>query len=137
MPDTRKHRGPHPADEQLFATACHDVLQTATADFSWLLSRGYAEPSSLKLVGDRYALAARQRMALSRGACTDEQLTTRKGREIFANSLAGGSLLIDGFNVLTTIEVALSGGVVLQGRDGCLRDIAGMHGHYKMLEETM
>jgi hypothetical protein len=38
--------------------------------------------------------------------------------------------------VLTTIEVALSGGVVMVGRDGVMRDIAGVHSSYRSLEET-
>ena len=46
-------------------------------------------------------------------------------------------LWIDGFNVLTTLEVALSGGVTLIGRDGALRDIAGVHGSYRSVEETL
>jgi len=44
--------------------------------------------------------------------------------------------MIDAFNVITTVEVALSGGVVLEGRDGCFRDIAGVHGTYRQVEET-
>jgi hypothetical protein len=44
---------------------------------------------------------------------------------------------IDGFNVLTTLEAALSGGVVLHARDGCYRDMASVHGTYRHVEETM
>ena len=32
---------------------------------------------------------------------------------------------------------ALAGGVILIGRDGCYRDIAGMHGTYRKVEETI
>ena len=45
-------------------------------------------------------------------------------------------LLLDGYNVLTTIEAALSGGVVLACRDGCYRDMASIHGTYRKVEET-
>jgi hypothetical protein len=38
--------------------------------------------------------------------------------------------------VLTTLEVALSGGVLLIGRDGAMRDVAGVHGSYRSVEET-
>jgi hypothetical protein len=44
---------------------------------------------------------------------------------------------VDGLNVLTTVEAALAGGVLLVGRDGCCRDMAGMHGHYKRVVETL
>jgi hypothetical protein len=137
MPDTRSHRGPHPSDRELFAEAHYAKLQAAVADFAWLLGRGYADTSALKLVGDRFALTARQRMAVARATCSDRPRLDRKRRETGVGDLAGRSLLVDGFNVLTTLEVALSGGVVLQCRDDCLRDIAGMHGHYRILEETM
>jgi len=137
MPDTRRHRGPHPADPDLFAPAALPALQSAVSDLSWLSSRGYASESSLKLVGDRYALTARQRIAASRGACGDAQLARRSSRQCAPESVRGGALWIDGFNVLTSLEVALSGGVILIGRDGCCRDIAGMHGHYRLLEETV
>ena len=71
MPDTRRHRGPHPEDAELFAPASWPALRAATTDLSWLLSRGYAEPSSLKLVGDCFQLTERQRTAVMRSACSD------------------------------------------------------------------
>jgi hypothetical protein len=50
--------------------------------------------------------------------------------------LAGCRIEIDGYNVLTTIEAALSGGVLLLARDGALRDMASMHGSYRKVDET-
>ena len=44
---------------------------------------------------------------------------------------------IDGYNVLTSIEAALSHGVILHARDGCFRDMASMHGSYRKVEETV
>ncbi len=60
MPDKRTHRGPHPADVKLFAPAAIADLRAALADFSLLLTKGYAEKSSLKLVGDKFSLMERQ-----------------------------------------------------------------------------
>ena len=45
-------------------------------------------------------------------------------------------LWIDGFNLVTTIEAALSGGAILKGSDGAFRDLASMHGSYKRVVET-
>ncbi|MGH7202002.1 MAG: DUF434 domain-containing protein [Planctomycetaceae bacterium] len=59
MPDTRRHRGPHPDDGELFAPAVWPILCAAVAHLSWLLTEGYAAPSALKLVGDRFALTER------------------------------------------------------------------------------
>lgn len=130
------HRGPHPDDAKLFAEQNGPRLRAATADLSWLLSRGYAGDSSLKLVGDRYDLARRQRIAVARSACSDESLQRRRQSRAGLEELAGQPLAIDGYNVLITIEAALAGGVILRGRDGCYRDLASVHGTFRRVEET-
>lgn len=136
MPDKRIHRGPHPEDAKLFAEEHWPRLRVATGDLSWLLSRGYAGESALKLVGDRYDLARRQRIAVARSACSDQSLASRSRRRAELAELAGEALEIDGYNVLITIEAALAGGVILRGRDGCYRDLASVHGTFRRVDET-
>jgi hypothetical protein len=136
VPDRRTHRGPHPEDMRLFAAEVRPVLCRATADLCWLLSGGYAPSSSLKLVGDRYALLARQRVAVARCACSAAQAARRGRHRVGPDQLRHASLLLDGYNVLTTIEAALAGGVILRGRDGACRDMASMHGSYRKVAET-
>lgn len=136
MPDSRSHRGPHPEDAKLFAPAMLPAMRAAASELSWLLTRGYKPASSLKLVGDRHALTERQRAAVSRCSCADDVARVRRARALPPEQLRGELLWIDGFNVLTTLEVALSGGVVLLGRDGALRDIAGVHGSYRRVSES-
>ena len=80
MPDRRKHRGPHPEDDRLFGRPTWPVLRRAAGDLGWLLSRGYPANSALKLVGDRYGLVARQRMAVGRCVCSDEEVARRAMR---------------------------------------------------------
>ncbi len=112
------------------------MLRLAVADLSWLLSRGYGWKSSLKLVGDRYDLNDRQRIAVMRSSCSDDSLAGRRSREVGSETLTGRNLLIDGYNVLTTMEALLAGGVLLRGRDGCVRDMTSMHGSYRKVAET-
>ena len=131
MPDTRHHRGRHPEDDRLFAPDQVPRMQVAVHDLSWLLSRDYALPSALKLVGDRYGLEQRQRLAVARAACSDAARIDRRSRQVEPSSLHDAQLAIDGFNVLLTIEAALSGGVLLSCRDGCHRDMASVHGTYR------
>jgi hypothetical protein len=50
--------------------------------------------------------------------------------------MRGREVLVDGYNVLTTIEVALGGGWVLAARDKSFRDMASIHGSYRKVEET-
>jgi len=137
MPQRQRHRGKHPQDGRLFAAKHLAVLRDAVADLSYLLTRGYSDSAALKLVGDHYQLHARQRVALARAACSDQALARRKARHVTAAELRGNRLLIDGYNLLITAETALSGGVLIVGRDGCVRDIAGLHGSYKKVEETL
>ncbi len=137
MPDRRTHRGPHPEDHRLFAPDVWPVLRQAAADLCWLLERGYAEPSSLKLVGDRYNLVARQRVAVARAACAESLLVRRRAAEVPPEAVQGWDIWLDGYNVLTTVEAALSGGVLLVCRDGTLRDMASMHGSYRKVAETV
>ncbi|HYL99437.1 MAG TPA: DUF434 domain-containing protein [Blastocatellia bacterium] len=135
-PDRRKHRGAHGEDGALFGPEQLAILREATADLSWLLSRQYSQNSSLKVVGDRYGLRDRQRLAVSRAACSDSQLEARPRSRVEVSNLAGSPVVIDGFNLLITIEAALSGGVLIIGRDGCVRDLSSVHGSYRSVEET-
>lgn len=137
MPDTRRHRGPHPQDRRLFAAEALDDLRHAVEDLSLLLSRGYSKVSALKLVGDRFQLSSRQRDAVRRSSCPDGSLEGRRSRRRTAEEIRGGSLYIDGYNLLICVESALAGGVVLEGRDGCFRDLASLHGSYRRVEETL
>lgn len=136
MPDHRAHRGPDPRDPALFDPANWPRLRAAVAELSWLWTRGYAETSSLKLVGDRHDLTDRQRMAVRRSACSDQALERRTRHRVPLAGPRGQPLWIDGFNVLTTVEAALGGAYVFLGRDGSLRDLAGVHGTYRKVEET-
>ena len=137
MPDRRVHRGPHPDDLKLFAPETWPLLVEAIDDLCWLLGRGYPTEAARKLVGDRYALTARQRMAMERCSCSDASVARRRSRQVTADAVRGRPLWIDGYNLLTTIEAALSGGVILAGRDGCYRDMASMHGSYRKVTETL
>ncbi|MBW2509334.1 MAG: DUF434 domain-containing protein [Deltaproteobacteria bacterium] len=136
MGDSRRHRGPHPGDRQMFSAEALPRLQAAVADLSWLRTRNYTEASAIKLVGDRYQLRGRQRVAVGRCACAEEKRESRAMRALRPGDIAGETLVIDGLNVITTIEVALGGGVLLIGRDQCMRDMASFHGSYRLVRET-
>ncbi|MDF1816369.1 MAG: DUF434 domain-containing protein [Verrucomicrobiales bacterium] len=136
MPDSLKRRGKHPQDEAAFHQDCVPRLLAASADLAWLKSRGYADPSSLKLVGDRYHLNSRQRTAVARSTCSDQQLQSRRERLIPHSDIKDRTVYIDGFNLLTSIEAYLGQGILLIGRDGVLRDMSSMHGNYRVLEDT-
>ncbi|MGA7303468.1 MAG: DUF434 domain-containing protein [Rhodothermales bacterium] len=136
MPDRRKHRGPHPKDAKNFGDDMLESLRASVSELSWLLSRDYAIDAALKVVGDRHQLVARQRVAVRRAAASDEAVKRREGSEVGLDSV-NESLVIDGFNLIVTIEAALSGGVLLKCRDGAIRDLASVHGSYRQVNETL
>jgi hypothetical protein len=137
MPDTRVHRGAHPEDAKLFAPDQQPALRAASADFWWLLDHGYAQPSALELVGNRHSLTQRQRLAMTRASCSEQQRTQRAARRVEAAALASQEVALDGYNLLITIESALAGAVILSGRDGTYRDLASLHGTYREVSETV
>ncbi len=133
MPDRRRHRGPHPRDRQLFARNRLPLLRRAGHDYGWLLARGYSASAALTLVGNRFQLHKRQRDALGRSVCAAARAAERKGTRVAAD---GRPVVVDGFNVLVTIEAALSGGLLLRGSDSLLRDLSGVHGSYRLIDES-
>lgn len=119
MPKALRHRGADPEDERSFGAGRLPALRQATRDLCWLLDHGYGIASATELVGDRHHLTRRQR------------------RCVPSSQLRGEELWIDGLNVLTAVETALGGGVILIGRDDCCRDVAGLYCRYHKVEETV
>ena len=136
MPDRRRHRGAHPEDARLFADDALPRLRRAVGDLCWLLERGYPPRAALDLVGNHSRLTERQRLAVRRCACSDAQRAERLVRTTTPDSMPDAPVWIDGFNVVTSVESALGGGVLLLSRDGALRDMASVHGSYRLVEET-
>jgi len=128
----RKHRGTAPEDALFFDPERVAWLRKAVGDLGWLLQRGYSPKASLELVGNRYRLTARERLAIVHAAGDG---APRAAQSTF-ESLRGQHLCIDGFNLIITLETALGGGIILIGADGCCRDIANIHGSYSLREET-
>jgi hypothetical protein len=136
MPHTQQHRGAHPEDPELFSESSAATLREAVRDCVYLLDRGYTQDSTLDVVGRRYSLRARQRLALQRVICSSEQQRRRDSTRRDVEAVRGQLVEIDGFNLVIGLEVALSGGVLLRGCDGTLRDLAGLRGTYRMVTET-
>ena len=137
MQRTSRHRGADPEDERSFGASRLPTLRQATSDLCWLLDHGYGIASATELVGDRYHLTRRQRIAIARCACSGQAKERRDGHCVAPPQLRGQELWLDGLNVLTAVETALGGGVILIGRDGCCRDVARIYSHYHKVAETV
>lgn len=129
-------RGCDPDDARRFDDDGVRRLTTAASELAWLLERSYPLVPSLALVGDRHGLDARARLALQRCAAAPSVCSARASRRVREASLEGATLEIDAFNLLVTLEVALSRGPLFVGLDGAVRDLAGLRGSYRLLPET-
>jgi hypothetical protein len=111
-------------------------LQKASQDFRYLLSRAYPRKAALELVGNRYQLTSDQRHLLHRGVFSDMDAKSRQKKKISPNQIRGYDLVIDGYNVLITIEAGLSGRPLVLGDDGFIRDISGLSGNFRKTGKT-
>ncbi|MFC7346398.1 DUF434 domain-containing protein [Chryseobacterium zhengzhouense] len=132
-----RNRGKNTGDDALFGSEKQiDKLKSAVRDMQYLLSRNYPEKASADLVGNHYRLKTRQIQAL-RGASASEILVeNRKSKELEISDLKNKTIYLDGFNVLILLESLLSGAYIFEGLDGCFRDLSGVFGTYKRVNQT-
>jgi hypothetical protein len=132
----QRHRGMNLNDKALFSGEQLLHLYDAVYELCWLLDRGYARNSAIRLVGDHHQLTIRQRLAISRAACSSVNRESRIANCLPIEKIKDQQLVIDGFNLIITVETAMAGGLLLVCCDGCIRDIASIHGTYRQVHET-
>ncbi len=130
-------RGYIPEDHKQFTGKQLELLQKAADEVRYLLDRGYDVKPVTTFIGNHYIFSERQRLALARSVASAVSAASRTGRELLAGPQALPEVVhIDGFNQIITLEVALSGSLVLRCRDGVIRDLAGLRGTYRIIEQT-
>lgn len=126
-------RGYCPKDTAEFGPKAEGKLNAALTELFFLLNRGYDVKSASTFIGNHHLLSERQRLALARIASPDASLQVRKAKEL---SQPPEVLVLDGFNTIITLEVALSGSLLIRGMDGTIRDLAGLRGTYRIVDKT-
>jgi hypothetical protein len=111
-------------------------LHEAAIDFRYLLNRAYPRKPSLELVGNHYQLTFDERHLLHRAVFSDGDARKRLKKKVSPQKISGQELAIDGYNVVITIEAALSGRPLVFGDDGFLRDISGLSGNFRRTRRT-
>ncbi len=129
-------RGRVDGDSRDLSLSALPLLSKAAVEFSFLLDRGYPRDAVATFVGNRYQFTQRQRLVLARAVSGRRARDLRGGKMLPLGTMAGRTVHVDGFNVLITLEVALSGGPVIQAEDGTVRDLAGLKGTYHPFEMT-
>lgn len=132
-----RNRGKNTGDDALFGSEKqNDKLKQAVEDMCYLLSREYPEKAASDLVGNRYRLKTRQIQAFRGASASAAQLQNRQLKQVEASALQEKTVYLDGFNVLILLESLLSEAYIFEGLDGCIRDLSGVHGTYKRVNQT-
>ena len=127
-------RGYVPKDTIEFGPKAAAKLNAAAQELAFLLDRGYDTKSASTFVGNHHLLSERQRLALARITSPRAALEERERKRLRE---APAALVLDGFNTIITLEVALSGSLLLEGMDGTIRDLAGLRGSYRIVDKTV
>lgn len=128
-------RGYVPKDRDEFTGEQLRRLQEAAKDTRYLLNRGYPVKNATTFIGNHYRLSERQRLALARSISSYQDINIRKSKQI-CKDMEGTTVHIDGFNTIISLEVALSGSLLLHCSDGTVRDLAGLRGTYRVIDKT-
>ena len=127
-------RGYMPSDERDFAEKALPRLRKAGEEIYYLLNRGFPMTPTTRFVGDRYQFSDRQRLALARSISPRDMILSRRSREV--SDIAGKTICIDGFNVIIGLEIAFSDSMLFRCMDGTVRDLAGLHGTYRLIQQS-
>ncbi len=112
-----------------------ECLKKAAEDTQYLLNHGYPVKGATTFVGNHYMLSERQRLALARAISPCQDIKMRKEKQL-CGDMRGETVHIDGFNTIISLEVALSGSILLYCGDGTVRDLAGLRGTYRIIDKT-
>lgn len=114
------------------------TLKEAKKDFRYLLGRGFPRTGALEYVGNHYLLDEMQRNYLNRTVFSSEKIESRKSKLILLSDVKDKDVLLDGYNVLITVETMFQGedDLIVNCDDGVTRDVKAVFGKYKENETT-
>jgi hypothetical protein len=112
-------------------------LIMAARDIRYLLDKGYPKGSAVRFVGDHYGLEKSRRYILSRNVLAPEIASARRMKNVPCSEIRERHILIDGYNVLITIESYLKGEDMWIGDDGFIRDNRGVFKSHVNDETTL
>lgn len=105
-------------------------------DALFLLNRGHSLKRATHFVMEHYQLSDMQRIALTRGLCSDEEIIRRRGNRLSREQTAGKTVYLDGFNAIILMESVVSGSPIFRCMDDAIRDLANLKGSYHIIDKT-
>lgn len=115
-----------------------EILKDASYDLRFLLNRGYRKKNALAFVANKYLLYLNERNYLTRSVFSSSKSAFRMDKIIDLSKIQGQFLLVDGYNVLITVESIFreDGDSIILCDDGIIRDLNAVFGKYKFNEIT-
>lgn len=111
-------------------------LKDAICDLRFLLERGYNRKSAVTYVSNKYRLGLRRRNLLLRAVYPRQEAEEHRRKLVRAEEIREEEVIIDGYNVLITVENALKKNTLILCDDGYVRDISATYGKHKISEHT-
>jgi len=108
----------------------------AAKDLYYLLNRGYTRKFSISVVSNRYGLSKQEQMIIYRSIYPEDVVRQIKEKEISDMHLKGKFLAIDWYNMLVTVNSAITNKPIYMGNDGFIRDTRGLHGRVEAMENV-
>jgi len=111
-------------------------LEAPILDIRYLIDRKYPKKSVITYVSNHYGLTKDERYILTRITCEKNISNDRKRKLVPIQGIEDRTLLIDGYNVLITIESMILGYPVFLCDDGMLKDARSLFHKYKINPTT-
>jgi hypothetical protein len=111
-------------------------MKDASIDLRFLLNRRYDKARAIKFVGNKYQLDKSERHILYRALYSDDEINAIKKKLVPFEQISGKHVVIDGYNVLITVESILHDKTIIDCDDGILRDVSGVFGSHVITPVT-
>ncbi|RZN73493.1 MAG: DUF434 domain-containing protein [Candidatus Methanolliviera hydrocarbonicum] len=112
------------------------ALEVPLLDVRFLLDRRYPKDYTINFVSNHYRLIKEDRNVLFRIACEKKLSEERMKKLVSIDFIKGKSVVMDGYNVLITVESLILGYPVFLCDDGVLKDIRAIFHRYRIKKET-
>jgi len=111
-------------------------ISDAVRDLRYLLNQGYPRDSAVNFVANHYCLPLNQRHLLARCVFSRREVAEHRRKSVRASAVRGKHLGVDGYNVLITLESAITRKQVVRCDDGYVRDLRAIFGKYRVSPAT-
>ncbi|MDD3042141.1 MAG: DUF434 domain-containing protein [Methanosarcinaceae archaeon] len=107
---------------EISASSLREKLLKPAADIRSILRWGYPKFATIRFVADHAGLDARERQILTRVVLPPDKTVSRAKKKLDCERIGGKPLLIDGYNVLLSVDSLLKGESMWLCDDSFIRD---------------